>query len=766
MGVPDGTGRPATSSATSPGGARPPGTLTGRRLAYARWTVRARWWIVASWALLLGVLSLVAPRLEPGGDDLSRLIPQDLPAIQAELRSVELFGFPLSSRTVVVQRDPEGMSVFAQAESVLDAIAVNQTTPTPPLLGALPVTNALPLAGAAERDTTVLTYLFMDPGAETFAGQLRSARAYIAENLDRPEDAVVGVAGSVPARAEQARIAGDALPRLELLTVLAIVVLVSLNFRAVLVPALALGASAVAFGLTVHLSHVLSTIVGIGAPAELEPLMVALLLGVVTDYTVFYVSSLRSSLERGTPWGDAVVDSVARYTPIIVAAGVTVAAGTAALLAAQSTFYRAFGPAMALAVLVGLVVSVTLLPALVACIGPRLLWPYRPAVRSGTAPTRRRRRLAIPRPDVVAHLTRRPVAAAVLAGCVAVLGLASVPLTNIALGLGFTSSLPADNPVSRASQAGAAAFAPGITAPTTLLLEADDVTADRDALARLQAMVERQPGVAGVVGPAQRPGLTDAELGVVLARGGDAARMLVVLENEPLDAAAIRDLAALTERLPELAADSGLGEDVRISVAGDTALAQGVIGSTGHDLLRIGVVAVVVNLLVLVVFLRALVAPLYLLASSVLALTASLGVTVWVFMGVLGRESLTFYVPFAAAVLLVALGSDYNIFGVGHVWDEARRRPLRDAIRTAMPESTRAITTAGVVLAVSFGMLGTIPLGPFQELAFAMFVGILIDVLVVRSLLVPCLLTLVGPASAWPSHRLHRSDAGVPPGTA
>jgi RND superfamily putative drug exporter len=163
---------------------------------------------------------------------------------------------------------------------------------------------------------------------------------------------------------------------------------------------------------------------------------------------------------------------------------------------------------------------------------------------------------------------------------------------------------------------------------------------------------------------------------------------------------------------------------------------------------------------VLVVFLRALVAPLYLLASSILALTASLGVTVWLFMDQLGRESLTFYVPFAAAVLLVALGSDYNIFGVGHVWDQARHTPLRAAIRKAVPESTRAITTAGVVLAASFGMLATIPLRPFQELAFAMSVGILIDVLLVRSLLVPCLLTLVGPASAWPSRRLRDTPAG------
>lgn len=749
------------SGVTPPVPAQRAEPVGSRSLAFARWTVRARWWIVAWWVLVLTGLSVLAPRLEPSGGDLGELIPQDIPAIAAELRSIEHFGYPLSSRTVVVQRDPDGLSAFAQAESVLDALAVNQRPPEPPLLGALPVSNALPFPGAGERDTAVLTYLFMDPTRGSFASHLRAAHSYIDENLDRPQDDVVGVAGSIPARAEQARLAGEHLPRLELLTVLAIVVLVALNFRAVLIPVLALGASAVAFLLTVHLSHVVGALVGFGAPPELEPLLVALLLGVVTDYTIFYVSALRGELQNGTPWQDAVVTSVAHYTPIIVAAGVTVAAGTAALLAAESTFYRAFGPAMALAVLVGLAVSVTLLPALIACIGPRLFWPRPPQPAPGTVSARAvlggRRRF-----HLVDHLTRRPVAGVVLASCVVLLTLASLPLRDIALGLGFTTSLPADNPVSTAATAGAAGFAPGITAPTTLLLEGEGVTSDVEALARFQEHVEDEPGVAGVVGPAQRSTFTEREFGVVLARSGDAARMLVVLDNTPLEATAIRDLAALTERLPALAAISGLPEDVRISVAGDTAVAKAVIGQTGKDLFRIGVVAIAVNLLVLVVFLRALVAPLYLLASSVLALTASLGVTVWVFMGIFGHESLTFYVPFAAAVLLVALGSDYNIFGVGHVWEEARRTPLKAAIRKAVPESTRAITTAGVVLAVSFGMLGTIPLRAFHELAFAMFVGILIDVLVVRSLLVPCLLTLVGPASAWPSHRLVRDPPDAP----
>ena len=727
-----------------------PDTDGGRAGRYARWAVARRWHITVAWAVGLLVLVL-SPSVGSAGDELASIIPLDSPAIQAELRSVQEFGFPLSSRTVVVQRDPDGLSVFVQAESVLDALAVDQGSPDPPLLGALPVTNALRLGGRpGETNTTLLTYLFMNP-TSSFASQRHAAERYIDENLDRPEDHVVGVAGSVPARAEQASLVHDSLPRLELLTVLAILVLVGFTFRSVAPPVIALLASGVAFVVTIHTSRVLGAVLGLATPAELEPLLVALLLGVVTDYTIFYVTALQIRL-RETDDREAAVSAIAAYTPIVLVAGLTVSAGTAALLTATSAFFRSFGPAMALAVLVGLVVSVTLVPALLAILGRRVFWPGPP--RPGqTALTRRwvetvtgGRRL-----HVVDHLTDRRVAAGVLLACVTLLVLASAPIRSLDLGVRFTSSLPADSSVTVASEAAAAGFAPGITSPTTVLIEGEGVTSDLRALARFQGMLALQPGVAGIVGPAQN--ITQRAHGVVLSNSGDAARMLLVFDNDPLDAAAIDDLSLLREEIPELARRAGLG-DARVSLAGDTALAEALVTSTGRDLYRIAFAGIAVNLLLLIIFLRSLVAPLYLLASSVLALAAALGLTVWLFMDHWGHTGLTFYIPFAAAVLLVSLGSDYNIFGVGRVWDEARHLPLRDAIRKAVPESTRAITAAGITLAVSFGMLAIIPLGPFREMAVAMTVGILIDALLVRSLMLPSLLTLVGPVSGWPRSHL------------
>jgi RND superfamily putative drug exporter len=110
-------------------------------------------------------------------------------------------------------------------------------------------------------------------------------------------------------------------------------------------------------------------------------------------------------------------------------------------------------------------------------------------------------------------------------------------------------------------------------------------------------------------------------------------------------------------------------------------------------------------------------------------------------------------VPLTIAILLLSLGSDYNVFLAARVWHEARVRPLREAVEVAGGRSTRAITVAGVVLAGSFGAAALIPLASFRELAFGMAVGLLIDAFIVRALVVPALISMVGPASGWPGKR-------------
>ncbi|GIF99440.1 putative membrane protein ActII-3 [Catellatospora citrea] len=729
---------------------------------YAISVVWLRWVVVALWIAAVAASVLYLPAIGHGGSDLGQLVSADNAAVRSEVRSFEKFGFPLLSRVSVVQRNPAGLPLSVQAEAVARArdLTEGKFPDAAPILAAVPVTNTLQLMpGSQENGTTVITMLFTAPDV-TFAGQLAAAEKFVAAHYDA-DDAVVGVTGSVPARVEQSDLVLSTLPWLEAVTVAAVFLIVAIAFRSLIAPLLALGVAGVAIVLTLHVGGALADRLGVPVPQETQPLLVALLLGVVTDYVVFYLAAVRTQLAAGAGRLEAAEHATARFTPIIATAGATAAAGTGALVVAGSAAFRAFGPGMALAVLIGMLVAVTLVPALLAILGRAVLWsPRRGAATEPDAA-----------PEVGSGrwsrlLTRPWVAAPVLLLCVGGLVAAALPVRDLALGVSFVEALPADHPTRQAAVQAQTGFAEGILSPTELLVEGPGVAAKDKELDGLQQALRKVPGVAAVLGPGDD--IVPQDLHVFRTPDATAARYLLVLSDEPLGARAVQTLSRLQHDLPGLVRAAGL-TDVRTSLGGDTAIAQLIVDQTKHDLGRIALAALVANLLFLVLFLRALVAPIGLLACSVLAIGATLGVTTWLFQDVLGADGLTFYVPFAAAVLLVALGSDYNIFGIGPAWKEARGRPLREALAITLPQSAHAIRIAAFTLAVSFGLLALVPLRPFRELAFALSVGILIDAFIVRSILAPALLTVLGSASEWPGRRLsgriaalHRPHAARP----
>ncbi len=380
-------------------------------------------------------------------------------------------------------------------------------------------------------------------------------------------------------------------------------------------------------------------------------------------------------------------------------------------MVARTRLLSAFGPGLALTVLTAMAVSMTLGPALMAIFGGLLFRPVpRWLRRQGVS--RREGGAGRGRPGTAdgswglrtkaARLAAaRPMALLIAAACTAGLLLAAWGAHSIRLGSPLIRELPASSPAARAGTAAAAGFAPGILSPTEILVIGRvGSAAQTAALTRLQHELAAQPGVAELGGPASLPGGTPVN--PMLAAPGGAARFVLVEQTDPLDATAVSRVRQLQDDLPALGRSAGL-TGVRYEVAGDA------IGSVFADLGRIALAIMLVTLLLLALFLRSLLAPAYLLAASVLAVFATLGVTILIGQAVLGYGSLVYFVPFAAGVLLVSLGSDYNVFVVGRIWEDARRRPVADAVAVAAPQASRAITTAGVALAASFAMLAVIP---------------------------------------------------------
>jgi RND superfamily putative drug exporter len=258
----------------------------------------------------------------------------------------------VSSRTVVVERDPAGLGADRLQRTAARVVEVNRgrLEPLSDAAGAYGVTNAVVrLPFARERGTTTLSYLLFPPD---FSQRGRTARAqnYV-RSLEVPQG-FVGVTGAVPARAAQAEVISERLPLLEVVTLAVVALAVAVYLRSAVAPLVTLVTVAICYLLSVRLVTVVGSAVGVSVPAEVEPIVVALLFGVVTDYGLFYMSRFRRRLAEGDAPVEASRRTIVDLTPIVLACGLAVAAGSAALGVAELGFLRAFGPGMALAILV------------------------------------------------------------------------------------------------------------------------------------------------------------------------------------------------------------------------------------------------------------------------------------------------------------------------------------------------------------------------------------------------------------------------------
>src|SRR6478672_5169550 len=431
---------------------------------YARCVVTMRWFIVLGWgaACVAAVLWLPSTGQQA---DLGGFAPPNSKAIATERASAEAFGFPILSRTLLVQRNESGLSSGAQQRAVERAVGVAKGTlgDVGPIAAAVPVINVKDVFTSAEQGTTALTYIFTKPGT-TFGGEVAAAKTFGQQHVNQPDDHLVGVTGTVPAQVEQSHILYGHLLLLECLTLAVVIGIVALKFRSFIAPLVALLTAALSYFLAVRVTNYVGGLAQQGgAPEELKPLVLALVLGIVTDYAIFYLSSMRTGLEEGLDRLAAARASAAQTGRIVLVAGIAVAAGCAAMLVAKSGFFRAFGPVLSLSVLTAVVVSVTLLPALMAIFGRVLFWP--------TPPTRPKRSIGPPLARAAARVLTVRVVALVLGGaCVVGLATLAVSTDRLRLGVSFVASLPADTEAHSAERAAASGFAPGIVAPTELLL--------------------------------------------------------------------------------------------------------------------------------------------------------------------------------------------------------------------------------------------------------------------------------------------------------
>ncbi|MEA2448626.1 MAG: putative drug exporter of the superfamily, partial [Thermoleophilaceae bacterium] len=273
----------------------------------------------------------------------------------------------------------------------------------------------------------------------------------------------------------------------------------------------------------------------------------------------------------------------------------------------------------------------------------------------------------------------------------------------------------------------------GTLAPTTVLVERRDGPVGPADVAAVTGAIKSTPGVAGVSG--------------VVGQSADHRidRLALTLDGNPYSDAALRRIESIRARL------SGIPPGVRALLGDGTAVRVDYRDATTRDLKVIVPLVLVVILITLIVLLRALVAPLYLLGTVILSFFAALGVSVAIFDGLFGQSSFDPALPIFAFIFLVALGVDYNIFLMSRVREEAVEHGTREGVLRALIATGPVITSAGIILAGTFAVLTTLPVWILFEIGFTVALGVLLDTFVVRTVLVPAIVRLVGDRSWWPS---------------
>jgi len=558
-----------------------------------------------------------------------------------------------------------------------------------------------------------------------------------------------GVAGPAVQISDANKAFGNLGNKVTLITVVLIIVLLLAIYRSPILPLVPLFSVGMAYALSAGLFGVIARALGWKVNPQSDALTVVLILGAGTDYSLFIISRFREELRQYESKYEAMWHTMANIGEAIASSALIVAVTLVILVGASLTFFSNLGPSAALAIFCMLIAGLTLVPSILLLIGRAAFWPFVP--RYGEQHSEDRglwtavARIVARRPGVVAAATT----------------LVFVALALGSLGLkqrfDFVSNFPASFP-SRQGQELLEKSGPqdvGKLAPTEVFVTSTDPILNHlDQLAAISTSLQQTRGVASVDGfagkTAQQIEAENRSLPPVqrsIAADGKTARITVYLNVDPYSTQAmdlIKDIRAAA-RAPVR------GQQLTVNVGGTTAIQADERSDSNRDIALLGPIILVAIGVILGLLLRSVIAPLYLLGTTLLSFLATLGLTVLIFQGLRGQTGIQNFVPPFMAIFLIALGADYNVFIMSRIREETLREGLLAGTRKAIARTGGVITSAGIILAGTFAALILQQLELLQQIGFAVAAGVLLDTFVVRALLVPSIVLLLGRWNWWPS---------------
>ncbi len=679
---------------------------------------RSKYLVMVFWILVVAALGSLAGKLQGAEkNDASAYLPSSAESTQ-ELNEQNLFqSKDLNPALVVYVRD-SGVTAADVAKARADAR----------YFASLPVVNGRVAPPVVSKDHKAIeTVIGADLGYNSDLSGFVSAVKNTASTDDAGLSVYVG--GPAASAADEVKIFKGIDTTLLYATLAVVIGILLLTYRSPVLWLLPILSAGVALIVAQAVIYLLTQHANLTVSGQSEGILVVLVIGASTDYALLLIARYREELRRHADRHLAMAVALRRAGPAIIASGLTVVAGMLCLLAAESNDISGLGPVAAIGIALGLIAMITLLPAMLVVFGRWIFWPARPGYGSAE-PTRSGLW------SRVGHaISRRPravwlVTAILLgAGAAGLIGFRFGTLTVAESFRGTPPSITAQNVLARYFPAGSG--------------EPVDVIATASSAGQVRNALAATPGIASVTPPVTKDGLSFLQATMSPPPDSPAAYTLVDKVRTTLHA------------IP--------GAEAK--VGGGTAINKDVESAATHDRnllipLILGVVLIILGLL-----LRAIVAPLMLIATVVLSFGAALGISSLFFKHVFGFAGADTSVSLFVFVFLVALGIDYNIFLMTRIREESARSGTRHGAITGLAATGGVITSAGLVLAGTFAMLGTLPLVEFTEIGFAVALGVLLDTIVVRSVLVTALTLDIGRHVWWPSALANPEAGAVTDGT-
>ncbi len=497
-------------------------------------------------------------------------------------------------------------------------------------------------------------------------------------------------------------------------TVVVVAVLLLITYRSPvlwLIPLLVVGT---ADGMAGQLARQVANLFGITPDASVTGILSVLVFGAGTNYALLLIARYREELLGTEDRHQAMAKALRGAGPAIIASGGTVTLALLTLTFADLAGNRSLGIVCATGVVIAMIAALGVLPAALVIFGRGLFWPFVPKF-GGVNKSDSGLWAKLGR-----GVSKKPIAVSIIG--VIILGALATGASGIQVGLSSSDRFLKTPEAVVGSEVLAQAFPAGSTSPTIVVSNLDQADA-------VIAAAEKVDGVASAA---------------VTASNSEIARIDVVLEGAAQSEEANASIVALREAVHAVDGAGAL-------VGGQDAQALEVKEAYAHDQLIVIPLILLLVFVVLVLLLRAIVAPVLLLVTVVASFFASMGAGWFLFVNVFGFPALDLSVFLYSFLFLVALGVDYNIFLVTRAKEEAEHIGTKQGMIKALSSTGGVITSAGILLAAVFAVLGVLPLVALAQIGVIVCIGVLLDTLLVRTVIVPALAFMTKKTFFWPS---------------